>query len=179
MKTTFLALFALTACTSPDEKEWTDVPNDSGSTQPDSGQPVDTGTAPILPDAGEWGMAEPQILSDSCGVNDYQDVLEFVPKTLTILNPTPSGFELDDGSACSLAEEEFVCATQNVNESALSGTATLVIESTLSGKIENSTRLDTQMDVLIQECQGGGCVLIEMALTFPCPIQLETQASKL
>jgi len=179
VKTLLLPILVLAACSSTDEKDWTDVPGDSGSTSPDSGLPVDTGTAPLLPEAGEWGMAQPQIVSDSCAVNDYQDVLEFVPKTLSVLNPTVDGFELDDSSFCSLSEQHFVCDKQDASESALGGTATLIIESTLSGDVETPILMDTLMDVVIQECQGGGCALIEMALTFPCPIQLQTQASKL
>jgi hypothetical protein len=184
----------LLSCSGPSssESEWLEIPVETGTTTTttatttvstttttDTGYLEETGSTAIVPEAGDWGMAKPQILSDSCGVNNYQDVVDFVPKTLSIIDPTEDGFDLDDSSSCVLIDDHFVCDTQEASASTLGDTATMIIESTLSGDVKSSTLLDTWMDVVILECEGAGCFLIELALTFPCPIELQTQASKL
>ena len=191
-----MLLFILLSCSSPStsESEWIEIPDETGTTTTvttettvtttattttDTGYLEETGDPVIVPESGEWGMAKPQIISDSCGVDSYQDVVDFVPKKLDIIDPTADGFDLDDDSTCELIDGHFVCDTQETSASALGDTATMIIESTLSGDVQSSTLLDTWMDVVILECEGAGCLLIELALTFPCPIELQTQASKL
>jgi hypothetical protein len=188
LSATFLSFIVLTGCA----KESTDTVLDTGSdpvdtgegtgedtgdTNTETGDPVDTGPEVVLVQEGDWNMAAPALLSDSCGVNSYQDVAEFVPQTLVVDNSSATSFGLGDGSTCTRTGMDFVCEAKDVSESALSGTAELQIESILSGTIVDSTTLDILMDVTILECTGGGCVLIELALTFPCPVQLSTTAT--
>ena len=190
LSATFLSFLVLTGCA----KESTDAgdtgigavdtgsdPVDTGEdtddTNTETGDPVDTGTPAVVLKEGDWNMASPKLLSDSCGVNDYQDVSEFVPEILVVDNSSATSFGLGDGSTCTRTGMDFVCEPQDVSESALSGTAELHIESILSGTIIDSTTMDTLMDVTILECTGGGCVLIELALTFPCPVELGTTAN--
>jgi hypothetical protein len=159
------------------DTEAADTGEDTDDTNTETGESDDTGPATVLVKEGDWNMATPAVLSDSCGVNSYQNVSEFVPKTLVVDNSSATSFGLGDGSTCTRTGMEFDCESKDVSESALSGTAELHIESILSGTIVDSTTLDILMDVTILECTGGGCVLIELALTFPCPVQLSTTAT--
>ena len=165
------------ACSSSEEDErWVDIPTDVYSqTTTDSGE-KDTAVPAVILEEGEWGMSEPQVISDVCGVDSCQDVLEFVPKTMLITNVTDLGFDLDEDDFCAIEDLAFSCHQQQLEESVLSGTATMMIESTLSGDVENANLVNTFMDVTITDCEGAGCALIELALTFPCPIQLNAKA---
>ena len=42
----------------------------------------------------------------------------------------------------------------------------------MRGTIVSEEEMDLDFDVTIKSCQGAGCVLIEMALNFPCPVVL-------
>ena len=183
MRYLILALI-ISACGSADnDDDWADTPitTDTSATDTNTTDSGTSDTAPqlVLPEDGTWDMTEPQVVSDTCGVGEYQDVLEFVPREIVIANVTEGGFNLDDGVYCDLSESTFSCTTQQIEESALGGTATMMIESTMSGYVENTNLISTKMDVVIESCEGGGCLLIEVALTFPCPIELESNAVKL
>ena len=189
-------ILPLVACSSSDDK-WTEPttdknPTDTGDTDPgdsDSGDTdtdtdtgeVDTGDGPevLLPKEGQWGFAKPNLVSDPCGINDYQDVTEFVPAQTSLSDSTETGFVLDGNTACDRTDLNFECASIDVSEDALGGTATLIIDSTTSGLIVSDSSLSVDMNVNITECQGAGCALIELALTFPCAVELSTQATAL
>jgi hypothetical protein len=178
----FLSFMVLTGCAKDPTDGAVDTGADPADTDEDTDEDTgdtntDTDPATILVKEGSWNMATPTLLSDSCGVNDYQDVSEFVPKTLVVDNSSATAFGLGDGSTCTRTGMDFICESQDVSEEALGGTAELHIESILSGTIVDSTALDILMDVTILECTGAGCYLIELALTFPCPVQLRTAAS--
>ena len=120
---------------------------------------------------------DPNVVSDTCGVGDYQDVTEFVPGDMEVTSSDLDAFTLSDGSVCVRDDLAFTCDTHDVSESALSGTATLEITSTLSGTIVDEENLNVSMDVTIESCEGVGCWMIELALTWPCPIELGTGAT--
>ena len=178
MKPKILMFLFCAACSSSSgDQQWAEVPTGTSSQTVDTAA-GETGDFTPLLEQGKWGMAKPNIESDVCGVDSYQDVLDFVPSAFMIANVNEVGFELD-GDYCDLTDSVFSCSELELSESALSGTATLLITSQFSGQIETASLMDTLMEVVINDCQGAGCALIELALTFPCPIELETQAIKL
>ena len=173
-----LSFVGLAACSSAvDDSQPVDTET---TTYEQATETVTSDTAPelVLPEAGTWDMSEKQVVSDSCGIGDYQDVLEFEPSEIEISNVTEAGFNLDDNVYCDLSDSIFSCTTQLLEESTMGGTATMMIDSTMSGIVEDSNLISTEMSVVITSCEGAGCLLVELALTFPCPIDLEATAAK-
>ncbi len=183
-----ILVLLISACGSADDdKESTDTSittdtsaTDTNATDTNTTDSGTSDTAPelLLPEAGTWDMSEQRVVSDSCGIGDYQDVLEFVPGEIEISNVTEAGFNLDENVYCDLSDSIFSCTTQLLEESTMGGTATMIIDSTMSGIVEDSNLISTDMDVVITSCEGAGCLLVELALTFPCPIELEATAVK-
>ena len=196
----FLLIFALaTACSSTKDDALDTGDTDTGTSPGDTGDTSDTEDTedtmdtedtdtedtedteppPLLVEEGTWSLASASLDSDSCGVNDFQDVKEFVPAEIVISNSTESSFKIDSDTVCTRTDLDFTCSSQDVSESALAGTAELQISTVMSGTIIDESNMDITFDVTIEECNGGGCVLIELALTFPCPVTLTTSASTL
>jgi len=185
---TYILIFALaTGCSS--SKEDSGILDDTGTTQSTvdtsggtetgiTGETGDSTPPPVILENGAWLVDAPNIGSDTCGVNNYQDVTEFVPLEMMISNSSESSFRLDSETTCERNELDFTCSEQDVSESALAGTAELNIKSVMSGTIINNSEMDLTMNVVIESCEGIGCIAIEAALTFPCPVELVTQASR-
>ena len=126
----------------------------------------------LVPIDGQWSVSNPQSVSDACGVNSYQDVTEMVPSKFAVKNGTLSSFNTDDTS-CEIGNGgAFVCKETHIEDTALSGTATLNIKSVMRGTVVATDNMDLGFDVIIKSCDGAGCVFIEMALNFPCPVTL-------
>ena len=126
----------------------------------------------LVPIDGQWSVSSPRSVSDDCGVNAYQDVTEMVPSKFTVKDGTLSRFNTDDTS-CEIGNGGiFVCDETHIEDTALGGSATLKIKSVMRGTIVSEEEMDLDFDVTIKSCQGAGCVLIEMALNFPCPVVL-------
>ena len=131
----------------------------------------------IVAELGEWKVNNPAMLSDSCSVGDYQDVKEMVPKRFLVEETAPETFQTDDTNCTVDSSGTFVCDPIRSSENALSGTATLKIRTTMKGKLESPTLMQLGFDVVIEECEGAGCFLINMALDFPCPVTLSAEGS--
>ena len=190
----FLLIFALaTACSSTKDDALDTGDTDTGTSPGDTGdtsdtedtedtmdtEDTDTEPPPLLVEEGTWSLASASLDSDSCGVDRYQDVKEFVPAEIVISNSAESSFQIDSDTVCTRTDLDFTCSSQDVSESALAGTAELQISTVMSGTIIDESNMDITFDVTIEECNGGGCVVIEWALTFPCPVTLTTSASPL
>ena len=197
MNKSLLLLALATACASSEKDSTvdtsdtdtgtdTDSPVDTGDTTDpvdtappeDTSEPIDTAPPPVIATEGSWNLSSPTIAADSCGVNSYQDVTEFVPSELMISESTEASFRLDAETVCTRNDLAFTCSAQDVSESALAGTAELQINSVMSGLIVDENTLDITMDVTIEDCDGIGCIAIEAVLKFPCPVELSTGASK-
>ena len=181
-----IALSSLFSCSGEPEKEWT--PSDTGAVDTDTDTDTedtdteDTGeTAPpaVVPEEGTWGYSKPRLVSDPCGLDDYESVEDFVPEESEISDSNEDSFLLDGNSRCTRNDLEFNCETVDASEKVLGGSAELIIQSTMSGEIANADSMDITMDVNVAECKGAGCYLIELALTFPCEVQLTTTATAL
>ncbi|MBM76786.1 MAG: hypothetical protein CMK59_15375 [Proteobacteria bacterium] len=143
-----------------------------------SNEPSDE-PAPLILDEGSWSLSTPNLVSDSCGVDNYQDVSEFVPNSITIDNSTENGFVLKpDNLQCERQGLEYTCDSLSLSESALLGSATMEIVNEISGTIISDNQLDMVFDVTIESCDGIGCLAIEAALSFPCPVRLTTSGTR-
>jgi len=136
------------------------------------------GTDEIILNEGTWDLSAPALTYDSCGVNGYQEVSEFVPANLTIENSDADSFRLlPDDLLCERDGLDFYCESLSLSEEALAGTASMQILSAISGTVVSEDNFDMVFDVTIESCEGSGCFLIELALTFPCPVTLNTNGS--
>ena len=122
-------------------------------------------------------MESPDIDSDSCNLDQYQTVTDFVPDSINISNSTETSFMLDSETICEISNDEFICDSQNFTESVLLGSANMEISNTMSGQIIDEENIDVVFDVVVESCDGFGCVAVEAVLTFPCPVTLSTSAS--
>ena len=162
----------------------TEDPVDTGDTQDTDTEDTDTEDTdteppPLLIEEGTWGLNSPSLVSDSCGVDSYQDVKEFVPSEISIAASTEESFNIDSATVCTRTDLDFTCTAQDVSEEALAGTAELTINSVMSGTIIDESNIDITFDVTIESCDGIGCLAIEAVLKFPCPVTLTTDASPL
>ena len=81
-----------------------------------------------------------------------------------------------DSTECAISPEgAFICNATRDRENALSGTATLNIRTTMSGDLLSENLMDLKFDTVIESCDGAGCFMIEMALSFPCPIDIHAK----
>ena len=151
------------------ENEPSDDPENEPSNEPE----------PIIIREGTWSLSAPNLVSDSCGVDAFQDVAEFVPDSLNIDSSTESGFTLKpDNLLCDREDLDYTCDSLSISESALLGTATMEIVNEISGTIVSDSELEMVFDVTIESCDGIGCLAIEAALSFPCPVQLTTTGTR-
>ena len=150
---------------------------DTDDTDTDDTDTDDTGPQPIIIDEGAWSLTPANLVSDTCNVDKYQDVTEFVPVEIMISDSSEASFKIDAETICTRDDLDYLCTGQDVSESALAGTAKLEINSVMSGVIVNESKMDITFDVTIEECKGVGCLAIETVLTFPCPVTLTTQGT--
>ena len=109
------------------------------------------------------------------GVGDFQDVTEFVPPSVGIGNSTKDGYlMLPDGLTCTRNNMDFSCASLYLEEDTGIG-ATLSITNEIGGFVIDEETMILDFDVTIDSCEGLGCYLIEVALTWPCLIELQTE----
>lgn len=144
----------------------------------DSGT-VDTAAAeePIVASLGTWNVSSPELVSDTCSIQDFQEVDGMVPSDFKVEESYLTFFKTDTTSCPISPTGAFTCEVTSLEESALGGTATMQIETTMKGKLRSSTEMDLGFDVIINSCEGVGCIAVELALTFPCPIILSATGS--
>ena len=182
-----ILIFVLATACSPKGEETLDTNSTDTSTDGSdtslttedtaSSEETDTAPPPVLLSQGSWSLSSPQILSDVCSLNSYQDVTESVPTTIVVTQSSEAGFTVDSETQCTRSDLVFTCSSQETTESALAGTAEMIITSVMSGVIINEDEMDTIFDVTIESCEGAGCIAIEAALTLPCPVTLESRAT--
>jgi hypothetical protein len=189
----FILFFALATACSPNNDgalETTDTGNpvddtedtDTEDTDTEDTDTEDTDTDDTVPpsiilEEGTWSLASAILVSDSCGVDKYQDVKKFVPPEIMITDSSEASFKIDAGTVCTRNNLDYTCSGQDVSESALGGTAELQINSVMSGEIVDESDIDITFDVTIESCKGVGCIAIQAVLKFPCPVTLNTQAN--
>ena len=173
----FAAVLLLAACSverveNPDMWEGDD--DDSSWIQPEEETPNEAGDPePLVPTLGLWSVSNAVAISDKCGVGNHQEVTEMVPSEFTIEEKHALSFRTGDGVDCILNSfGEFVCEADYLEESAMPGAA-LMIETIMKGRLLTPTTMNLHFDVVIQGCEGPGCLFIELALPFPCPVILE------
>ena len=147
------------------EMEYSELPDywDSG---------YDTSEPLRIAETGTWHVSNSNAVSDSCGVAEYQDVKEMVPSKFKIEESSRGSFNTDSTECAVNQAGIFICNPTRANESALGGTATLKIKTTMGGELLSEYSMNLNFDVIIESCEGAGCFMIEMALNFPCPITL-------
>ena len=148
-------------------------------TEPDDTEPEDTepeDTAVVLQE-GDWNVASPTLVSDSCELSNFQDVSEFVPAIIEVFNSSEASFNIDDTIVCEIDTSSFQCAAQIFTESVLLDSATMTIRNVMSGNIVNAELMDVTFDVTVESCDGIGCWAVESVLNFPCPVELTTSAN--
>lgn len=131
---------------------------------------------------GDWSLGSPDLISDACGVAEYQDVSGFIPTSIGIANSTEDGFlMLPDELPCYRNDSDIRCDTFYFDEetSAIGLSATLTIKNEINGTIQDERNMTLVFDVTIQSCDGPGCFFIESALPFPCLLQERTEATAL
>jgi len=138
---------------------------------------TDTAYEPILAEVGSWTVSNPELISDVCNVADFQEVNEMVPAKFMIEESYLTLFKTDSTSCSINPTGGFICDVTSLQEPALGGTATLQIETMMKGKIITPSEMNLAFDVVIKACEGIGCAAIELALTFPCPIILNSTGS--
>ena len=119
---------------------------------------------------GTWHVSNTSFTGDTCGIANYQDVNEMVPDKFTIKESNYFSFHTDSTECAVSPEGSFTCIATRNRENALSGTATLNIKTTMSGDLLSERLMDLKFDTVIESCDGAGCFMIQMALSFPCPI---------
>ena len=156
-------------------------PASEPSTEP-STEPASEPEEPPEPEAtilleGDWNLSAPTLISDDCGVGDFQDVTGFVPPSIGVGNSTEDGYlMLPDGLTCTRTDMDFSCASLYLEEDTGIG-ATLSITNEIGGTIIDEETMILDFDVTIESCEGLGCLLIEVALTWPCLIELQTEGT--
>jgi len=162
-----------------DDQSAQDNTEDTSEESKDSTQETETtDTDVVYVDTGTWSVVNVNAIDDPCGVGDFQDVTEMVPTSFDVVESDTTKFFLDDGTVCYAdTGETHVCDTVYIQESALAGTATMDIESIMIADVLSGTQMDLTFDVLLASCEGAGCVMIELALEFPCPVTLTAEAS--
>jgi hypothetical protein len=152
---------------------------DTGNTEEtEDTDETDTQEPALILDEGNWSIETPTIVSDTCSLDTYQDVKEFVPPSITIADSTESSFMLDSETECQINDDSFICDPQNFEESVVFGTATMIISNVMSGQIIDSGNIDIEFAVVVEDCEGVGCIGPELVLTWPCPVTLDTSASR-
>ena len=152
---------------------------DSGSTDTADPDP-DPEPDVVLLNEGDWRLGSPTLISDACGVAEFQDVSGFVPTSIGVTDSQPDSFVmLPDGLSCERNPTELRCDTFYFDEetSAVGLSATLSIKNEITGEIQSASEMSLNFDVTIQSCDGPGCWFIEAALSFPCLLQQRSQAS--
>ena len=163
--------------TDTDDTETDETDTDDTDTDDTDTDDTDTAPPPVIVEEGTWSLASPTLVSDSCNVDNYQDVTKFVPTEIKITNSSEASFQIDAGIICTRNDLRYTCTDQDVSESALAGTAELQINSVMSGQIIDESNVDINFDVVIESCKGVGCIAIEAVLKFPCPVELTTNGS--
>ena len=166
------------------EPSW--EPSSEPSSEIDSGG-VDTAEPEPEPEPevtllneGNWQLGNPTLLSDACGVAEFQDVSDFVPSSIGVTDSQADSFVmLPDGLNCERNTSELRCDTFFFDEetSAIGLSATLAIKNEITGEIQSASQMTLIFDVTIQSCDGPGCFFIEAALNFPCLLQQSSQAT--
>ena len=82
-----------------------------------------------------------------------------------------------DNLLCVRDELDFTCDEINLREEAIIG-AELIITNTIRGLIEDEDDMTLYFDINIEGCEGISCGLLELALTWPCPIELQAPATR-
>ena len=189
----------LFACTNQKEEPERDITIDTATEFEPSWEPssepsseVDTGemdTAEPEPEPepevtllneGDWSLGSPTLLSDACGVAEFQNVSDFVPSSIGVADSQADSFVmLPDGLSCERNETELRCDTFYFDEetTAVGLAATLAIKNEITGTIQSESQMTLNFDVTIQSCDGPGCFFIEVALTFPCLLQQSSVAT--
>tara|TARA_Y100001970_G_scaffold290861_1_gene426013 strand:- start:3281 stop:3814 length:534 start_codon:yes stop_codon:yes gene_type:complete len=139
----------------------------------DSGR--DTSEPPIIAETGTWNVSEVSSVNDTCSINNYQNVAEMIPPTFTIVESNISSFKTEDTSCEINQSGYFTCNAVSAEESALGGSAKLLINTIMNGKYTTNSSMVLDFDVTIDSCSGAGCLVIEMALSFPCPVLLSAK----
>jgi len=130
----------------------------------DTADPIDVASD------GTWYVSNTSFTGDTCGIANYQDVNEMVPDKFKIKESNYFSFHTDSTECAVSPEGSFTCNATRNRENALSGTATLNIKTTMSGVLLTESLMDLKFDTVIESCDGAGCFMIQMALSFPCPI---------
>ena len=138
---------------------------------------VDTAVEPIIAGVGTWNVSNPELISDTCSIQDFQEVNGMVPEDFKIEESYLTFFKTDTTTCPISPTGAFVCDVTSLEESALGGAAAMQIETTMKGKIRSASEMDLGFDVIINSCEGVGCIAVELALTFPCPIILSATGS--
>ena len=172
------------ASTEPSTETSTEPSNET-STEPSnetSTEPASEPEEPPEPEAvilleGDWNLSPPTLISDVCGVGDFQDVTGFVPPTIGVGNSTEDGYlMLPDSLTCTRNDVDFSCETLYLEEDTGIG-AILSIVNEINGTIIDEETMILDFDVTIESCDGFLCGLMELALTWPCLIELQTEGT--
>ena len=135
----------------------------------------DTAEPLAVAEVGTWQVSNASFTGDTCGIANYQDVNEMVPDKFKVEESNYFSFHTDSTECAISPEGAFICNATRDRENALSGTATLNIRTTMSGDLLSENLMDLKFDTVIESCDGAGCFMIEMALSFPCPIDIHAK----
>lgn len=204
-RTMILGLLAVTACNPPqqtkledndtglddtglevdtedtEDTEDTDDTQDTQDTQDteDTEDTQDTEEPRVVAQEGTWNVTSVQLIEDSCGLGNYEDVTAFVPAQFQVSNADESGFNLDAQTRCDVdSTYQIECDSQEIEQDVLGGTATFIITNTFQGELQASNDIAVDFNISLI-CDGLGCGVIELGLTggFPCPVVLYANAT--
>ena len=170
---TILGFFSL-ACTQETAKTTTE---ETEFDFVDTANPSDTAEPVSLLEEGQWSLTEPELISDPCNVNNFNDVSEMVPTQLEVSNVSETGFNIDDDVFCTLEGSLFSCEEQHFSEETWG--ATIEIRNQMEGKMLTPTSLNVGFTVTLLSCSDNAvvCGLMETVMDLPCTLMLETTAS--
>jgi len=154
--------------------EPTNEPTNEPAEEPAS-EPTNEPEALIL-EEGNWAIGTTTVISDVCDINNYNDVTNFTAAEIGIAQSTENDFLMTpDNLLCTRNDLEFTCEALSLEQEAIVG-ATLIISNTIRGTIIDDKNMDLYFDVNIETCEGWMCWSLELALTWPCLIELEAPA---
>lgn len=155
--------------------EPTNEPTNEPAEEP-AEEPVEP--TPIILSEGDWTIGTTSVLSDICDIGSYNDVTSFTPSEIGVAESAENDFLMTpDNLFCVRDGLEFTCDPIDLREEAIPG-AELVISNIIGGLIEDEDNMMLSFDITIERCEGWTCGLIELALPFPCPIELEAPTSR-
>lgn len=138
-------------------------------------QDCDGEDAVIVLEEGDWQAGDVAVLADDCDLSSLGDVSDLVPTDFYLSNSTEVGFDLGgDDTVYICVRDDLLYSCGTIVEEAplpdMDAAVGLTID--ILGEIESPTNMSVNYAVIIDNCVGGDCWLVELVVAFPCYLEV-------